>query len=231
MRFDPTHFEPLSATPAKPRLAPLTSLPASPRLPWKEAPFATPAARTGRASGRIVLKTARKPGKAAARTVAMARPAMAPAATPDAQPSPAAALSPAASAALSPATLARNALRPSLQAREAASPETPNSAKLGRAELRTLLAIDLEGGEVCVRREGERLRYERVDACGDVLERYPGATVRALIAAGHLRLRRCAHGGNVYAVAGDPVGRAGYRSRPERAGASLRQPSPSFPRQ
>lgn len=109
-----------------------------------------------------------------------------------------------------------------IEARAAARPNAVKPAEikplddLGRAEIRTLMAIHLEGGEICVRREGDRLRYETVDEIGEVKERHPGSTVRALIAAGRLRFRRCAHGGDVFAVPADLEHRAAYWSPAKR---------------
>lgn len=87
---------------------------------------------------------------------------------------------------------------------------------VGRAEARTLMAIELEGGEVCLRREGDRLRYEIIDSIGDCVERLPGSTVRRLIADGRLRFRRCAHGGEIFGVALETPNRASFRPRRRR---------------
>ncbi len=193
MRFDPTHFEPLSATPAgvmaKAPLTPLPTLPSKPRLPWKEDPF----------HQAVAVQAATRTADVASQATSAATHA------PTAQ-----------SARLAGATVLDASAAPKNADAEVTA-ELPQSAKLGRAELRTLLAIDLEGGQICVRSEGSRLRYERLDEFGDVQERYAGATVRSLIANGHLRFRRCAFGGNVYVVDGEPLGRAGYRRRPKRS--------------
>lgn len=78
------------------------------------------------------------------------------------------------------------------------------------AQRRAMLAIELNGGEICEMRYGERSRWVAMDHYGGEVARFDPRTMRSLSQRGDLTLKRFAFGGAVYGLNNELVQAAAF---------------------